>query len=75
MNQMADFWWEFIKISIIALAFTANEPNQWGNNSNFCVWPYIRHNIMYEVWFLWWKWRNFENAIAFTANEPKLRGK
>ena len=29
MNQTADNWWEIIEILIIALAFTANEPNQW----------------------------------------------
>ena len=33
MNQTADNWWEIIEISIIALVFTANEPNQWGNNN------------------------------------------
>ena len=26
---------EFSEISLIALVFTANMPNQWGNNSNF----------------------------------------
>ena len=35
MKQTADMWWEFSKISLIALAFTANVPNQWGNNRNF----------------------------------------
>ena len=37
MNQTADNWWEIIKISIIALAFTANEPNQCWNNSNYVI--------------------------------------
>ena len=35
MRQMADFRWEFSKILLIALAFTANVLNQWGNNRNF----------------------------------------
>ena len=37
MKQMADFGWEFSEISQIALVFTANVPNQWGNNRIFCV--------------------------------------
>ena len=37
MKQMADFGWEFSKISLIAQAFTANVPNQWGNNSNYVL--------------------------------------
>ena len=37
VKQTADIRWEFSEISLIALAFTANKPNQWGNNSNFCV--------------------------------------
>ena len=59
MNQTADNWWEIIKILIISLVFTANVPNQWGNNSNFCVWPYIRHNIMYEAWLFMMKMTKF----------------
>ena len=35
MRQMADFGWEFSKISLIALAFTANMLNQWEKNRNF----------------------------------------
>ena len=72
MEQTADIWWEFSEILIIALAFTANVPNQWGNNRHFCVWPYIRHNIMYEVWFYDENDEILKNAIAFTADEPKI---
>ena len=59
MNEMADFWWEFIKISIIALAFTANKPNQWGNNMNFVLdhtWDTtlcMKYGIMMKMMKFW----------------------
>ena len=37
MKQTADFGWEFSKILLIALVFTANMLNQWGNNSNLVL--------------------------------------
>ena len=119
MNQMADNWWEIIKVLMIALAFTANEPNQWGNNMNFCVGPYMRCNTSVQMMKFWqmpllllpmsqyigrivkiffffflfdhtydtifvWSMVNegfydeddeiSRNAIALSANEPKLRG-
>ena len=79
MKQMADIWWEFSKIPLIALAFRANMPNQWGNNRNFVFWPYIRHNIIYKAWstvgFYDENDEISKNAIAFTADEPKIWGK
>ena len=42
---------------------------------DFCIGPYIKHNIMYEVWYYDENDKILRNAIAFTANEPILRGK
>ena len=122
MNQMADNWWEIIEISIITLAFTANVPNQWGNNMNFVLnhtWDTIlctKYGCMMQMMKFWqmpllllpmsqdmggiveifvfdhtydtifvWSMVNegfydendeiSKNAIAFTADEPKIWGK
>ena len=66
MDQMVDNWWKIIEISIIALAFTANVLNQ----CEFCIWLYIKHNFIYEVWIYDENDEILRNAIAFTANEP-----
>ena len=57
---MADFFfffWEFSEISLIALAFTANVLNPWGNNRNF-TFDYTQDTILYisrahgEIFFM-----------------------
>ena len=67
MKQMA----EFIEILPIALVFTANVPNQWGNNSNFVL-DHTQDTILcMKHGFYDENDKISENTIAFTADEPK----
>ena len=43
-------------------------------NGDFYVGPYMRHNIMYEVWFYDANDEISTNATAFTTNEPNIWG-
>ena len=66
------------EILTIATAFTTNELIYGRNIENICVWPYIRHNIVWNMVNGRFYGENDEiskNAIALTANEPKIRGK
>ena len=58
------------------MTLMANEPNWKGKIRNFSIWPYMRHNFnvpsranggFYEE-----NDEILKDAIAFTADEPKI---